>query len=216
MLLEEYCDKYFDTAIIDLKKELTEIELEIIEKLEVKIEDKLYTAHKYEEVKETLGIYYSKNDKDKELKYKKPMKYGISKKEYDLITAKFTKIDNKYKELLGVDFKKRDFDYIWFKEKQYVRDKLILFLEKKTLNDIQKQNLFNIIMNMENTTIMQKERFILYYGLDQKEEKVHSISKIAKLQSCSESNIRQTINKVKSKIPRLTDEEIDIIREIIK
>ncbi len=216
MLLEEYCDKYFDTAIIDLKKELTEKEIEIIEKLEVKIEDRLYTAYKYEDIKETLGIYCSKNDKHKELKYKKPEKYGISKEEYDLIIVKFNKIDNKYEELLGVDFKRRDFNYIWFKEKQCVRDKLIIFLEEHTLDDIQKQKLLNIIMSMKNTTIMQKERFILYYGLDQNKEKIHSASKIAKLQNCSTSNIRQAINKVKSKIPRLEDEEIDIIREMIK
>ena len=181
MSLEEYCERYLENRIIDLKRELTAEELKIIEKLEVKIENSLYNGAEYEKLKTAIGIYFSKYDKDKELKYKKPLKYGVTKEEYDKIYNKFTEIDEKYENLLEVNIPKKSFE---------------------------------AIMNIEDATPMQKERFILYYGLDK--EKIHSASKLAKLQHCTQSNIRQAINKIKSKIIRLPDEKIDIIREIIE
>lgn len=214
MSLEEYCERYLENRIIDLKRELTAEEVKIIEKLESKIENRLYNGAEYEKLKAEIGIYYSKYDKDKELKYKKPLKYGVSKEEYDKIYNKFAEIDEKYEKLLEVDIPKKSFESIWLKENQHIRDKLITFLEKKTLDDTQKHQLFELIMNIEDATPMQKERFILYYGLDK--EKIHSASKLAKLQHCTQSNIRQAINKIKSKIIRLPDEKIDIIREIIE
>lgn len=214
MSLEEYCERYLENRIIDLKRELTAEEVKIIEKLEVKIENSLYNGAEYEKLKTAIGVYFSKYDKDKELKYKKPLKYGVTKEEYDKIYNKFTEIDEKYENLLEVNIPKKSFEAIWLNEKQHIRDKLITFLEKKTLNDTQKYQLFELIMNIEDATPMQKERFILYYGLDK--EKIHSASKLAKLQHCTQSNIRQAINKIKSKIIRLPDEKIDIIREVIE
>ena len=52
MSFEEYCEKYLKNEIIDLKKELTTEEVKIIEKLEVKIENKLYNGYQYEDLKE--------------------------------------------------------------------------------------------------------------------------------------------------------------------
>ena len=93
---------------------------------------------------------------------------------------------------------------------------MINFLEVEILNDTQRQQLFDIVINMKETTLLQKERFILYYGLDKDKAKIHSCSKIATIQNCTSSNIRQAINKIKSRFIRLSDEEIDQIREIIK
>lgn len=216
MSFEKFCERYLENRIIDLNKELTTEEIKTLEKLEIKIENKLYNGYEYEDLKEAAGIYCSKYDKNKELKYMKPSKYGVSKSEYDQICKKFEKIDTKYEELLEVNMRKRDFKWIWFREKQHIRDKLITLLEKQILEDIQRKKLFEIIMNMENATLIQKERFILYYGLDTNNEKIHSAGKIAKLQKCTTSSIRQSINRVKSQIPQLSDEKIDRIREIIE
>lgn len=215
MSFEEFCKRYLENRIIDLKKELSTEEIKTLEKLEIKIENKLYNGLEYEDLKEAAGIYCSKYEKNKELKYMKPSKYGVSKNEYDQLFDKFEKINIKYKELLEIDMRKRDFEYIWFREKQHIRDKLITFLEKQTLDDIQRKKLFEIIMNMEDATLIQKERFILYYGLDKNKKKIHNATKIAKLQKCTASSIRQSINRIKSQIPQLSDENIDRIREII-
>ena len=69
---------------------------------------------------------------------------------------------------------------------------------------------------MENVSLKQKERFIMYFGLDNKKIKAHDYKEIAKQQKCSSSNIRQAIRTVASKIVRLSDEEIDEIRKILK
>lgn len=211
MLFEGYCDN----EIIDLKEELTEVALNIIERLEVKIKGKLYTKYEYEDLKESLGIYCSKYDSNKEQKYIKPLKYGVTKEEYDYIFTIFNEIDNKYKELLKGNCRKINFENIWFREKQHIRDKLITCLEKQTLNNNQRKKIFQIVMSMEDTTLIQKERFIIYYGLDKSKEEIHNATKIAKLQNCTKSTIIQSINKIKSKIPRLSDEKIEIIRNIV-
>lgn len=200
----------------NLKDELDDKDMQIIKKLECEIHNEFYTGAEYYRLKENLGIYYSFYKEEPEQKYKKPLKYGVTKEEFDYVHNTFNRIDNKYAEILDEHWRKIDFDTIWFTEKQHVRDKLISFLEEKILNDIQKQQLFDIVMNMKETTLLQKERFILYYGLDREKIKIHSCSQIAKIQNCTSSNIRQTINKIKSRFIRLSDEEIDKIREIIK
>lgn len=216
MSFEEFCKRYLENRIIDLKKELTTEEIKTLEKLEIKIENKLYNGLEYEDLKDAAGIYCSKYDKNKELKYMKPLKYGVGKREYNKICKKIENMDKKYEELLEIDIRKRNFEDIWFREKQHIRDKLITFLEGQTLNNVQRKKLFEIIMNMEDATLKQKERFILYYGLGKNKEKIHNFSKIAKLENCCQSNIRQSINKIKSKIIRLSNEDIDVIRKIIK
>ena len=102
MSLEEYCERYLENRIIDLKRELTAEEVKIIEKLEVKIENSLYNGAEYEKLKTAIGVYFSKYDKDKELKYKKPLKYGVTKEEYDKIYNKFIEIDEKYEKIIDV------------------------------------------------------------------------------------------------------------------
>ena len=70
-------------------------------------------------------------------------------------------------------------------------------------------------MNIEDAKLVTKQRFILYYGLDKRKGKIHNCSEIARLEGCSASNIRQSINQIKSKLLRLSDDNIDILRKII-
>lgn len=216
MLFEEYCDNYLESKIIDLKKELTNKDLAIIEKLEVNIEDGFYTQSRYEDVKEDLGIYYSNYDADREQRYIKPLKYGVTKKEFDYLSNRFSEIDKKYEEMLEGNYRRKTFKDIWLKEKQHIRNKLMYLLEKDILTDYKKQKILEIVINMKDATDMQKERFVLYYGLDKKQKRIHNASKIAELQNCTSSNIRQSINNIKLKIVRLPDEQIETIRKIIK
>lgn len=200
---------------INLEKELTNIELSIIRKLEVEINKGFYTPCEYQNLKEHLGIYHIMNENDKELKYLKPSKYGVSKNEYNQLCNKFEEIDNKYANLLNSNFRRTSFENVWLRERQHIRDKLITILNKKNLNNTQKQQIYDFVMNMESATDIQKNRFILYYGLDKNNNEVHTISQIAKLHNCTPSNIRQSINHLKSGIVRLSNEKIEILRQIV-
>ena len=200
----------------NLKDELTDKDIQIIKKLECEIHNGLYNEFEYIRLKESLGIYHSSYNEDPENKYKKPFKYGVNKKDFDYICSKFNEIDNKYSKILNNIKRKIGFDEIWLSDKQHIRDKLIIALKQNKLNDIQKEKILKIITNMENASLKQKERFIMYFGLDNKKIKVHDYKEIAKQQKCSSSNIRQAIRTVSSKIVRLSDKEIDEIRKILK
>ncbi|MCI8548387.1 MAG: hypothetical protein HFJ38_05810 [Bacilli bacterium] len=215
MLFDKDCHSYYEKKSIDLKNELTTTDLAIIKKLEVKVKEEFYTQYEYENLKEHLGIYVISNENDNELKYLKPSKYGVTNNEYDQIYNKFNEIDNKYKKILIRNSKIIDFDDIWFREKQHVIDKLIIALDNRILNDVQKKQLFEFIMNIENATLIQKERFILYYGLQENNNEIYNIAQIAQLHNCTKSNIRQAVNRIKSKITHLSNEKIEILRQIL-
>ncbi len=138
---DEHCYHYFVKEVIDVKKELTNTELKIIQKSEVGFKD------------------------------------------------------------------------IWTKEKQHIRDKLIIFLKANKLNATKKLQLIDIIKDIENVTYTHKERFILFYGLD-KERK--NIPEMARLYKCSTENIRVSIEKIKRKIIDLPNEKIESLRAIMK
>lgn len=213
MTLEKYQYIYFDKKTINLKKVFSQTELETINKLDVKIENRFYTVHEYTDLKRNLGIFRNIN-KDKELKYLKPSKYKVRKSDFNQLCKKFDEIDNKYEELLR-DFNGRIyFEDMWFAEKVHVRDKLISILNENLLNDTKRKQLLSIIMNIEDAKLVTKQRFILYYGLDKRKGKIHNCSEIARLEGCSASNIRQSINQIKSKLLRLSDDKIDILRKI--
>ena len=61
MGLVEWVINYNNKKIIDVKKELTEEEIKIAKKMGVTVQDKNYTELEYDELKEKLCLYYSKN-----------------------------------------------------------------------------------------------------------------------------------------------------------
>lgn len=213
MTFEKYQYVYFSKKTINLKKAFSKTEIETINKLDVKIENRFYTVHEYTDLKRDLGIFWNIS-KDKDLKYLKPSKYKVSKSDFNQLCKRFDEIDNKYDDLLR-DFNRRIyFEDMWFAEKVHTRDKLISILNENQLNDTKRRKLLNIIMNIEDAKLITKQRFILYYGLDKRKGKIHNFCEIARLEKCSASNIRQSINQIKSKLLRLSDEGIDILRKI--
>ena len=142
---------------INLKDELSDKDIQVINKLECEVHNEFYTGAEYYKLKENLGIYYSSYKEEPELKYKKPLKYGVTKEEFDYVHNTFNRIDNKYANILDEHWRRIDFSVIWLAEKQHVRDKLINFLEVEILNDTQRQQLFDIVINMKETTLLQKE-----------------------------------------------------------
>ena len=97
MKFKEWQKNYHEKEIINLKKELTNKEQEIIESLGIKLKNKIYTEYEYESLKINLIKYYKNDDMDKEeLDNVKPLVNGINRDEYNELLKKFDKLDKKY------------------------------------------------------------------------------------------------------------------------
>ncbi len=98
MSYEEWYMDYHNKEIIDLRKYITNKELEILKKLEITIKDKVYTGYEYEWLKINLLLYYKDKEMyEEELKNVKPLKEkDVSEKQYNKILNKFSKLDKKY------------------------------------------------------------------------------------------------------------------------
>lgn len=98
MNFEEWSEKYHNKEIMDLKKYLTEKEIETIKKLGIDIKDKIYTEYEIEVLDMKLLAYYKSNDMDSEdLKMSKSLYgTGVSRKEYNKILDKVNEICTLY------------------------------------------------------------------------------------------------------------------------
>jgi len=151
---------------------------------------------------------------DKECKLKPYMKIKIYEKIFDYIESENKNLQKSIKKIFKCGIEKT-IEVIFF-SKTNVRDNFIELLEREIITNREKQQFLEILMNVKTINLIQKERFILYYGLDSKMEKVHSFAKIAKLQNCSSANIRQGIENIKSKLLRLPLEEMKKLEEILE
>ena len=59
-------NEYYDKKIINIKKYLNEKNLQILEKLGIRVEDKIYTAFEYEIFAGEVSKYYKEDDYSKE------------------------------------------------------------------------------------------------------------------------------------------------------
>ena len=83
------------------------------------------------------------------------------------------------------------------------------------LNDEQKDKIAEIVDNMDILTEIQKDRFIMYYGLNTNGIDFRTYTKIANIYKCSVSAVRLSVVTVKQKLVRL-EEEFKIIEDIVK
>ena len=97
-----------------------------------------------------------------------------------------------------------------FEDKSIIIDKFIELAKKSKLNSEQKK----IIENLNETTETQKERFILYYGLNEFGPDVKNLNKIAKIYGCTASAVRGSVISVKNKLSKL-NEEFKVIEQVV-
>lgn len=95
---EKWDEKYHNEEVVDLKKHLTEDDIKIIEKLEIKIKDKIYTKYEFEVLHLDLLAYYKDDDISKEeLDMVKSLdNTGVSQDEYSKLLDKFENINKFY------------------------------------------------------------------------------------------------------------------------
>ena len=93
MSIEKWDYEYHNKPIIDIKKELTNVQLETIRKLGIEIKDKIYTEYEYECLKGNLSEYI--RDEDDEYEAKSLDEKNVSKEEFDNLIKKIDEIDSK-------------------------------------------------------------------------------------------------------------------------
>lgn len=91
---------YYILPLINLEYELTDEEMVILEKLDNKIESKIYTHHEYDIVKQKLCFFYYEEEEEDE-EEEKDFKYSVedkdvSKEEFRKLWKKIDEIDKKY------------------------------------------------------------------------------------------------------------------------
>ena len=95
---EKWSEKYHNKEVVDLKKLLTEDELKVMEKLGIKLKDKIYTEYELEVISMELLAYYKDDDMSKkELEFSKSLDdTGVNKEEYNKLLDKFENINKSY------------------------------------------------------------------------------------------------------------------------
>lgn len=101
-----------------------------------------------------------------------------------------------------------------FEDKSIIIDKFIELAKKSKLNSEQKKRIVQLIENLNETTETQKERFILYYGLNEYGPDAKNLNKIAKIYGCTASAVRGSVISVKNKLSKL-NEEFKVIEQVV-
>ncbi len=92
-------DEYYTKGIVNIFNQLSSELLEIINKLDVEIENKVYTKNEYDMLKMDVSRFYYDEEEDEELieEIKNELEErGISETEYKNILNAFDEIDTKY------------------------------------------------------------------------------------------------------------------------
>lgn len=100
--LKEWEKKYHEKRFIDLKKYVNDANLDLLKKLGIEIEDKIYTEYEFDILDENLFEYYIDDDilktaSKEELELTKPLEgTGVSREEYNRLVDLFSKIATDY------------------------------------------------------------------------------------------------------------------------
>lgn len=89
--------RYETKEIINIKEEFTINELALLNKLGVKLKDKVYTEQEFEILDmQVIGFYYENEMSDEEKEECIPLPKGVTRKEYNLLLEKFQQINSMY------------------------------------------------------------------------------------------------------------------------
>lgn len=98
MNYEEWHKEYMEKKIVNLKNELNEKDIEILSKLNIEVQDKIYTQYDFEIFMINVGAY-DRDDtmSELDLEYTKDLNStSVSRMEYKKIQDKVDKIFDKY------------------------------------------------------------------------------------------------------------------------
>ena len=100
-------------------------------------------------------------------------------------------------------------------------DKFFLNLKKYGISKEDQKILYDLVINLENKTEIQKNRFLLYYNLDSTQnEKEYNFSTLAKECGCSSPAVRFSISRIRNGLVNLKEKErekfLNLVEKIIK
>ena len=102
-----------------------------------------------------------------------------------------------------------------FDEKQEIMDKLEYLALKNQLSQTQKQHFLEKITNWKIGTDLQRERYILHYGLDISKEKKYTYAELSRLNNCTAANIKGSVLGMRRAILRLDLKEFQELLETV-
>ena len=103
-----------------------------------------------------------------------------------------------------------------YEEKRVVIYELLELIKSKEIYKYQKESVYDIVMNLPNKTIKQKERFIRLYNLDSNIKQQYTLTTLANESKCTPNAIRTSVVSIKSALARISDENIMILKNIIE
>lgn len=88
---EEWHKRYMTKGVIEIKAHLDSNDLDILRKLGVEIDNKIYTCYEFDVIYEDLLLYYLDDDMtDEEKKESKSLNgTGVTRSEYNWVIRKF-------------------------------------------------------------------------------------------------------------------------------
>ncbi len=96
---ENWTQKYFNEKIVDFSKYLNKEDMQILEKLGIEIENRIYTEYEFDMIEQNLLKYYKSIEKlqNNDTKCTKMLINEITIEQYNNILQKFSKISLEYK-----------------------------------------------------------------------------------------------------------------------
>lgn len=96
---ENWTAKYFNEKIVDFNKYLNKEDIQILEKLGIEIENRIYTEYEFDMIEQNLLKYYKNIEKleNTDDKYTKILINEVTIEQYNNILQKFSKISLQYK-----------------------------------------------------------------------------------------------------------------------
>lgn len=87
---EEWQEKYYNNRNIDIMKYINKEDIELIKKLNIDIEEKIYTEHELELLEMAILQYYKEKGMSKEdMEFTKTLEgTGVTRKEYNKVLEK--------------------------------------------------------------------------------------------------------------------------------
>lgn len=82
------------------------------------------------------------------------------------------------------------------------------------LDDVDKEQIYNVIMKIEIKTKKQKDRFIRFYGLKPTEFKRETLKTIAKSYKCTPEAVKISIMSLKIYLHRISEDDFEILETI--
>ena len=90
---------------------------------------------------------------------------------------------------------------------------LLEILEKKEISNIDKNKIYNIVMNVNKKTDKQKDRFSRFYGIKPNQNR-ENLTSIAKSYGCTPSAVKDSIISLRIGLYRIPEDQFMILKEI--